>query len=250
MQLPLTGLSLFHFPLQDGLWQEPVQHARPVTSGEEQGVGPFEGVHCCANVQDCCHKDDAHSGNHRCPDNVQRTRVDADSGLLRAVGEIIVPGAGNVMLTGLLHLHEASIEIGRGAIELRAFGNILVIVLLLIARHELILIQVCETVHKGAPYNVVGVVLCIEEERVLLNGQRHILPRARHLHEIRAVGALTPIASIVLGISIRAGPLEVEEGSLLNSEVLWHEVVLHSWVHLHDVPATTADIVVDNARRL
>mmetsp|Transcript_39223 Transcript_39223/g.85376 ORF Transcript_39223/g.85376 Transcript_39223/m.85376 type:complete len:251 (-) Transcript_39223:830-1582(-) len=250
MLLPHESLSLLQFPFHDCLGHDRVQHSRSVASGEEPGLGPLQGIRCCAEVDQPGHTEQARSDSCQYPHQAPGSLDDADHGLLRAVGEVVVPGAGDVVQTDLLHRHEASIEIGRGAIELRAFGNILVIVLLLIARHELILIQVCETVHKGAPYNVVGVVLCIEEERVLLNGQRHILPRARHLHEIRAVGALASIASVALRIGVRACPLKVEEGSCPDSELLWHEVILHSRVHLHDVPTPTTHIVVDNARRL
>ena len=82
------------------------------------------------------------------PSSNKRSRADADvrwrksglrhcdCGLLRAICEVVVPGAGEKMLANLSHLDKSSIEMRRSPIELSAVGKIIVVIGFWIARYR------------------------------------------------------------------------------------------------------------------
>mmetsp|Transcript_7474 Transcript_7474/g.13029 ORF Transcript_7474/g.13029 Transcript_7474/m.13029 type:complete len:538 (-) Transcript_7474:219-1832(-) len=147
----------------------------------------------------------------------------------------------------LLHLNQASVEVRRSSVQLLAVVLRVVVVALRITCHDGILVQVRELVDKFPALWVVGVILRIEEEGMLLDGQRDRLRPRLYLDQIRSVCASTPVPSVAIWVGIGTCPLKMEQGALLNNQVLWHEVVLHGRVDLDDVPPSPSHVVVHDA---
>ena len=100
---------------------------------------------------------------------------DFNATLVRSVREIIVSGAGKVVLTHHLHLHQTTIKVGGGTIQLLAIGLRVLVVGLWITGHNLVLVQIGKAIHQGLPLGIIGVCPGIKEKRLLLQGQRNRL---------------------------------------------------------------------------
>ena len=100
---------------------------------------------------------------------------DFNATLVRSVGEIIVSGAGKVVLTHHHHLDQTTIKVGSRTIQLLAIGLRVLVVGLWITGHNLVLVQIGKSIHQGLPLGIIGVCLGIKEKRLLLQGQRNRL---------------------------------------------------------------------------
>mmetsp|Transcript_13960 Transcript_13960/g.28947 ORF Transcript_13960/g.28947 Transcript_13960/m.28947 type:complete len:263 (+) Transcript_13960:2109-2897(+) len=243
---------------QSLLTNEAVEDPWPHGLAEKRRAGMLQSPNCHSDI-------DSHSQDEQGPTSREekwetlqyKPPCDCDGGLLGSIGKGVVPRTYEVVLAHLPHLHEAAIEVGRGAVELLAIAHSVVVVCLRIASGAIlqlvqnrILIKISEAVHEGAPLRVIRFPTRIEEQCVTRDRQWNRFTTTGHLHEVRTVSALTAIAGIVVVIGIRAGPLEMKESALLHDQVLRHEVVLYARVNLHNVATTTTDIIVHNSRRV
>mmetsp|Transcript_67963 Transcript_67963/g.175143 ORF Transcript_67963/g.175143 Transcript_67963/m.175143 type:complete len:275 (+) Transcript_67963:1069-1893(+) len=228
---------------------QPGEDTGPVARGKEPASRMREGVPSCGQVDKPRHDEQKAEAQREASVPSPKGRDDADSGLLRAVAEVVVACAPNVVLSELVHPDQAAIEVRRGSVELLAVVVCLVVVRDIIALSVVLaLVQVGELLHQRAARRVVWTPRRIKEERVLVEGEWHCLATVAELHEVAAVSARPSVPSVVLLVCIGACPLEVEVGALLHSKLSGHEVILHGWVDLHNVAAAATHIVVDDAR--
>ena len=172
--LPLMGDNLapcLHEPCHAILAYHPVQHPRSVATGEKPTARLPHSMNSTGNVDD---EDESAEGSHTQGDvlvKLQDYSRHFDARLVRAVGEIVVPSAGNVMGADRLHFHKATIEVGRRPVELLAVRLGVLVVRLRITGDDLVLVQERELVHELPALLVAWVRGGVEEQCVLLEWQ-------------------------------------------------------------------------------
>mmetsp|Transcript_75071 Transcript_75071/g.217913 ORF Transcript_75071/g.217913 Transcript_75071/m.217913 type:complete len:851 (+) Transcript_75071:1956-4508(+) len=262
LQFLLVLFPLLLLPSHARVEARQAQEERPVPLGKGVRERVRVSVHGASNHHRHADRGEASQHNRADLPSAHVLHAHLDARLLGAVRVVVVPGAREVVRAHDLHLHEAGVEVGGRGVELVAVGVVVVIQipvldLLLVLRAsvarlcgELRLIQEGELLHE--PHSLLCIrgtrvrVLRVEEERVALDGHWLVPRPAADLDQIGAIGALPPIARIPIRVRVAADPLEVHVVAHVHLQVVRHEVVLNSGVHLHNVPAPATNVKVDD----
>jgi len=173
-----------------------------------------------------------------------------DTELSRAVGEIIVACIDKIVRPrGLIYLHGGRIKVRARKVKLGAIGW--TIVLIGLSRRELFALRpscnkICFRILKGKCFCFI---FCEESHPVRYYGK--LLVQVIHFHDIVPVRVLPPlcIVRITLCVEIRSGPLKMHVVTLIYVQILRHEVVLHSWIRLDNIPTAAARVKIPDGPR-
>ena len=149
--MPLLGHNLaplLHQAVHCTSRQEKVEKPWTIPPGEQPTARTPTGIKGCYHVD---HQDQAAEGTNAQGNvliELELKACDLDGCLVRPVGKIIVPGASNVVVANMLHLHQTSIEVGRSSVELFAVRLRILVVRLRVASHNGVLLNNCCTREK------------------------------------------------------------------------------------------------------
>mmetsp|Transcript_14194 Transcript_14194/g.17441 ORF Transcript_14194/g.17441 Transcript_14194/m.17441 type:complete len:213 (-) Transcript_14194:1125-1763(-) len=194
--------SFFHKSIHGGPRQHPSQDSRSITPGEKPATRLPACVNCSNDVDDQDQTQESSYTDSNTLGMFEDKTSDFDGAFVRAVGEIVVPCTGKVMLTYHLHLYKTSIKVGRCPVQLFAVGLGVLVVGIWITCHNLVLIQIGKTIHQGLPLWIIGVCLSIKQQGLLLQGQRNGFGPRLDLNQVGSVCASTTVSCIVVIVGI------------------------------------------------
>mmetsp|Transcript_4275 Transcript_4275/g.11143 ORF Transcript_4275/g.11143 Transcript_4275/m.11143 type:complete len:433 (-) Transcript_4275:792-2090(-) len=184
-----------------------------------------------------------------------------DGALLRAIREVVVARGHVEERLRIVHDHRPRVKVAGRRVELLAIRQGIVVVPLIgvnlivapargLAGREIhILVEVRQLPHEplGADVRPVRAAARAVLHCVVAKAFGLVLPERRDLDNVGAVGHATAVAGVTGRVGVGACPLEMDALSLPQLELVGHKVVLHRWVHLHDVAAAAAHVeIVDN----
>lgn len=180
-----------------------------------------------------------------------KQRVNVDSSLLVAVGEVVVACADVVERSSLVHANETSVEVRRSSVELHAILNVLLnsIGIVVVLSQELAVgeaVGLAQVGHPSAARRAVEEGGMARHPRV---GCGDVVVLRGDLNDVASVGLVGSFSGISSGVGVASGPLEVNVVVDVSVKELRNKVVLSGRVHLDNVASLAADVeVVDAAR--
>jgi len=175
--------------------------------------------------------------------------VDIDLSSLCSVGEVVVSAGHVVEGSSLVHLEETSIEVSWGSIELHAVLNVSLNSVLVVGVLGLELL-ISQAVGLSEHGHVKSQLLRLEEWSVAIDPRiacwLHV-SKGSNLHHVGSIGLSSSLTSISSWVGVASGPLEVDQIVGSSSERLWHEVILHSGIGLHDVSSLSSHVQVEDS---